>query len=59
MGEDKFEVISVGIIKDGYLDKHLETPVDKVSFINSRNSSDDDKPDNITVLSNRKLLNKS
>lgn len=59
LGEDKFEVISVGIIKDGYLDKHLEVPVDKVSFINSRNSSDDDKPDNITVLSNRKLLNKS
>lgn len=58
LGEDKFEVISVGIIKDGYLDnKHLETSVDNVQFTNTY---DDNTPGYIHVIqSNRKLVNKS
>ena len=57
LGEDQFEVISVGIIKDGYLDKHLETSVDNVQFTNTYN---DNTPGYIHVIQgNRKLLNKS
>lgn len=57
LGEDKFEVISVGIINDGYLDKHLETAVDDVKFTYTNN---DNLPDYIKVIqSNRKLVNKS
>lgn len=57
LGEDKFEVISVGIIKDGYLDKHLEISVDNVQFTNTYN---DNTPGYIHVIQgNRKLLNKS
>ena len=58
LGEDKFEVISVGIIKDGYLkNKHLETAVDDVKFTYTNNDS---QPDYITVIQpNRKLYNKS
>lgn len=58
LGEDKFEVISVGIIKDGYLvDKHLETSVDNVQFTNT---TDDNTPGYIHVIQgNRKLVNKS
>lgn len=58
LGEDKFEVISVGIIKDGYLDnKHLETSVDNVQFTNTYN---DNIPGYIHVIQgNRKLVNKS
>lgn len=57
LGEDKFEVISVGIIKDGYLDKHLETSVDNVQFTNTYN---DNTPGYIHVIQgNRKLINKS
>lgn len=57
LGEDRFEVISVGIIKDGYLDKHLETSVDNVYFTYTTN---DNTPGYIHVIQgNRKLLNKS
>lgn len=57
LGEDKFEVISVGIINDGYLDKHLETAVDDVKFTYTNNDS---QPNYIKVIqSNRKLVNKS
>lgn len=57
LGEDRFEVISAGIIKDGYLDKHLETSVDNVQFTNTYN---DNTPGYIHVIQgNRKLLNKS
>lgn len=57
LGEDKFEVISVGIINDGYLDKHLETAVDDVKFTYTNNDS---QPNYIKVIqSNRKLINKS
>lgn len=57
LGEDRFEVISVGIIKDGYLDKHLETAVDNVYFTYTTN---DNTPGYIHVIQgNRKLLNKS
>lgn len=57
LGEDKFEVISVGIINDGYLDKHLETAVDDVKFTYTNNDS---QPNYIKVIQrNRKLVNKS
>ena len=57
LGEDKFEVISVGIIKDGFLNKHLETAVDDVKFTYTNNDS---QPNYIKVIQgNRKLLNKS
>lgn len=57
LGEDKFEVISVGIIKDGFLNKHLETAVDDVKFTYTNNDS---QPNYIKVIqSNRKLVNKS
>lgn len=57
LGEDKFEVISVCIINDGYLDKHLETAVDDVKFTYTNNDS---QPNYIKVIqSNRKLVNKS
>lgn len=57
LGEDKFEVISVGIIKDGHLDKHLETSVDNVQFTYTTN---DNTPGYIHVIrGNRKLVNKS